>query len=66
MKHVLTKIEHDRDFELVVQWNYSPLANLKMLENIEFEQVNLSPSGSLKSSSSKGGISIYDCLTWFS
>jgi len=42
MKQVLSKIEHDRDFELVVQWNSNPLANLKPLETIEFEQINLS------------------------
>lgn len=42
MKNILGKIEHDRDFELVVQWNSNPQANLKLLENIDFEPVNLS------------------------
>ncbi len=47
---MLAKIEHDRDFELVVQWNANPAANLKILENIDFEHINLSlPSGLSKS-----------------
>lgn len=42
MGHIISKIQHDRDFELIIQWNTNPLANLKSLEEIEFEQVNLS------------------------
>jgi len=37
MKQVLSKVEHDRDFELVVQWNQYPMANLKQLENADYE-----------------------------
>jgi hypothetical protein len=68
MKYVLSKIEHDRDFELVVEWNANPMANIKLLENQEFTQVNLAAQSQTQQmkGSSKGGISLYDCLTWFS
>jgi hypothetical protein len=34
MRSVLKKLKHDRDFEIVVQWNTNPQANLKQLEFI--------------------------------
>jgi hypothetical protein len=37
MRQVLGKMEHDRDFEIVIIWNSSPQANLKPLENSDFE-----------------------------
>jgi ubiquitin C-terminal hydrolase len=51
MRQVLSKIQFDRDFEL--------------LESIDFQQHNLSQSNAQSQKSSKGGISIYDCLSWF-
>lgn len=71
MRNVLKSMKFDRDFELVVQFSSSTVANLKPLEQPDFELVNLSTSGSQMSSkqtssNSNGGISIYDCLSWFS
>lgn len=67
MRQVLAKMKNDRDFELVIQWNSSPQANLKALEQIEFEQINLSSSAKGPAlNSGRGGTSIYDCINWFS
>jgi len=67
LKEILEKMKQDRDFELVVVWNSNPMANLKPLEQMEFSIVNLTGSNSQKDShSGKKGISIYDCISWFS
>jgi hypothetical protein len=42
MKDVLDKMKYKRDFELVIQWNSATIANLKPLENPDYEAVNLS------------------------
>jgi hypothetical protein len=66
MRQVLKHMKFDRDFELVVQWNANSIANTKPLETPDFMQVNLgSATASLKQSSGSG-ISLYDCLSWFS
>lgn len=41
MGEVLKIIKHDRDFELVAQWQANTIANLKPLENPDFEVINL-------------------------
>ena len=65
LAQVLSKMKQDRDFELVVVWNSSPMANLKPLEQPEFKVVNL--AGSTKDAmAGRKGISIYDCISWFS
>lgn len=68
MGDVIRMIKHDRDFELIAQWHVNTIANLKPLENPDFEVVNL--SGMSQSSAvqkmGSGGTTIYDCLSWFS
>jgi ubiquitin carboxyl-terminal hydrolase 4/11/15 len=59
-------MKHDRDLELIIQWNSSPLANLKPLENPEFEQVNLSANSQIKLKNAGKGVSLYDCISYFS
>jgi uncharacterized UBP type Zn finger protein len=69
MGEVLKIIKHDRDFELVAQWHANTIANLRPLESPDFEVVNLTSGGSgaaMHSKQSGNGISIYDCLSWFS
>lgn len=67
MKQILSQIKNDRDLELIVLWHASPQANTKILESTDMEQVNLSqPNGMQVKTSSKGAISIYDCLSCFS
>jgi hypothetical protein len=57
----------DRDFELVVVWNSNPMANLKSLEQPEFKLMNMTGGSSSKDTiMNKKGISIYDCISWFS
>ena len=63
-------MKYDRDFEIAVQFNENTIANLKPLENPDFEEVNLASSQAL--STSNGGfwggsnITIKDCLSLFS
>jgi len=69
MGEVICTIKHDRDFELIAQWHPNTIANLNPLENPDFEVVNLASSGSQMTTSkhsSGSGVSIYDCLSWFS
>jgi len=37
-------MKYDRDFEIAVQFNENTIANLKPLENPDFEEVNLASS----------------------
>eukprot|EP00347_Sterkiella_histriomuscorum_P008234 403345866 len=65
LRQIVDKLKYDRDLELVVQFNSNPQANLKPLENLQFKQVNLS-FGASNQVMKKSGISIYDCISWFS
>lgn len=38
-------MKHDRDFELVIQWNSNPQANLKPLEQMDFKEIDLTNGG---------------------
>lgn len=69
MRTIIKNLAYDRDFELAVQFNDNTIANLKPLENPDYQELNLA-------SSSEGGgnggffgsssIKLQDCLTWFS
>lgn len=67
IKQVLDMMKVSRDFELNVLWNSNTIANLRQLENPELDQVLTSGSASGQKTMQKAsGVSIYDCMTWFS
>jgi len=62
---LLKKIRYDRDVEFLVKINPSAPCNLKLLENMTFETVNLSPEPT-GMAAGKGKLNLYDCLRCFS
>ena len=44
MKQVLGQMKYDRDFELAVHFHDSTQANVKALENPDFEEVSFTPA----------------------
>lgn len=68
-------MKFDRDFELTVLLSQNTIVNLKPLESPQFEEVLLSTTGSsstpggqqmMQKGNSSSGISLYDCISWFS
>jgi len=67
IKEVLSAMKYERDFEICVLWHQNTIANLKPLDNPDFEVVNLCNTSGESSVKSGWGSStnIQDCLNWF-